>query len=141
MNIFNAEKEHMDKIYELIQELENKEINKNAFFDVYNSNISNPNVFYLLAEENNEIIGFAGLHIQLLLHHTGRVGELQEIVIKEKMRGKGIGESLFKDIKRIAKESGCLQLEVCCNLKREKSLLFYKNQGLELSHNKLTMLL
>jgi len=142
VEIVKANINHLEAIYTLICELENKNLNKNDFSQIYRDNINNDNIFYLIAVEASDIsdiIGFASLHIQKLLHHCGKVGEIQEIIIAKNQQGSGVGTALFNRIKEIAVINNCTLLEVCCNKIREKSHKFYLKQGMAQSHYKFVL--
>ena len=138
LKIIQASIEHLDCVYELICELENECLNKDAFSQIYQGNISNSDVHYLLAVNESGIIGFASLHIQRLLHHCSNIGEIQEMVVSRKHQCSGLGTALFNRIKGIAANNDCSQLEVCCNRVRGESHKFYCRQGMQHSHHKFT---
>jgi PhnO protein len=136
MEIINADIEHLNMVYNLICELENETLNRFNFAKIYQNNIENNDIYYLLAVEGKTIFGFASLHIQKLLHHCANIGEIQEIIISKNQRGQGTGTALFDKIMEIARVNNCLSLEVCCNQVREKSHEFYLKQGMSKSHYK-----
>lgn len=45
---------------------------------------------YIIAREENEIVGFCALHI-----HTPELAEIRSLIVKESKRGMGIGQSLI----------------------------------------------
>lgn len=45
---------------------------------------------YIIAREDNEIVGFCALHI-----HTPQLAEIRSLIVKESKRGMGIGQSLI----------------------------------------------
>jgi Acetyltransferases len=141
MEIVNAEIKHFDDVYKLICELENEHMNREKLFHIYEENTQNPNVYYLLAQIDFEIVGFVSVHIQPLLHHASRIAEIQELIVAENKRGIGIGEALFAKAKEISQKTECVQLEVCCNQVRTKSHNFYSKQGMKNNHYKFTLLL
>ncbi|OXA82576.1 PhnO protein [Flavobacterium aquidurense] len=126
-------------VYKSICELENEELDFEVFAAIFNENISNPNNLYLIAENENEGVGFISFHTQNLLHHCGRVGEIQEFFINEKYRGKGIGRQLIEDIMQYAEENKLKSIEVTTNKRRVENVLIYENLGFTLSHNKFTI--
>lgn len=125
-----------EQIYNLIVALEEINIDTNCFIDIYTANLLNPFVFYFVYEKNNVILGFISVHIQKLLHHTGIIAEIQELIVDEAARGYGVGQNLFQKAKEVSIENGCRQLEVCCNQKRLLSHSFYQSQGMTNSHYK-----
>jgi len=141
MEIINAEIKHFNDVYKLICELENEQMDREKLFHIYEENTQNPNVYYLLAQINFEIVGFASVHVQQLLHHAEKTAEIQELIVAENKRGLGIGEVLFAKAKEFAEEKECMQLEVCCNQARTRSHDFYFKQGMKNNHFKFTLLL
>ena len=139
MDVIRAAMEHKNIVYQLLCELENGKPNLKLFEETYSNNLSDDSIYYLLAINENVAVGFASLHIQYLLHHVGKVGEFQEIIVSKNYRGKSIGEILFKNLRRIALENGCILMEVCCNQNRVQSHEFYLKQGMKNSHYKFTM--
>lgn len=138
MRIITATHIHLDDIYKLLCELENNQLDKLSFTKVYKDNLDNSNVYYFIAIDNEIVIGFASLHIQKLLHHCDKIGEVQELIVTKSFQGNGVGNILLNHIKEIAIENECIQLEVCCNIKREKSHQFYMKNGMIKSHYKFT---
>ncbi|MCL2365400.1 MAG: GNAT family N-acetyltransferase [Defluviitaleaceae bacterium] len=139
MKIINASYKDLEAVYNLVCELEDTKLNKNNFTQIYTDNLNDPNIFYLIAIEEEDIIGFGSLHIQKLLHHCAKVGEIQEIVVIKAHQGAGIGGQLFAALHQLAVSNGCLQLEVCCNENRTASHKFYLKQGMAESHFKYTL--
>lgn len=139
MKIVNAKIEDFEKVYDLICELESEVINKENLYQIYSRNISNSDIYYFLALDGSEIIGFASVHIQYLLHHAAKIAELQELIVTKGKQGIGVGSLLFNQIKKIAFEANCNQLEVCCNQIRKDSHKFYEKNGMKNSHFKFTL--
>jgi len=139
MEIIKATINHLNEIYNLLCELEGgEELDKADFSKAYVENLNNESVFYVVAVKNKEIIGFSSVHIQNLLHHLGKVAEVQELIIAKNHQGIGVGGLLFEKMQEIAIFNGCLEFEVSCNLKRERSHKFYLKQGMKKSHYKFT---
>src|SRR5919198_438884 len=59
-----------------------------------------------LAERDGEIVGLVGLHVSESLEHDGPVGKISEIVVEERLRGKGIGATLMKAAEREGRRRG-----------------------------------
>ncbi|HIP28976.1 MAG TPA: N-acetyltransferase [Sulfurovum sp.] len=56
---------------------------------------------YVLAKENDKIVGYAALHV-----HSKRLAEVRSLIVDEKYRAKNIGESIVKFTLKEAKELG-----------------------------------
>lgn len=141
MIIRKANLNDIEKIYNILCELENKELPVNKFKDVFTENFKNPSVSYFVCENNDSIIAFSSLHIQYLLHHCSKVAEIQELIVKGEYKGNGIGKKLFDEMVKTAQENNCPLLEVCCNQKRIHSHGFYEHCGMLKSHYKFTYML
>ena len=139
LQIKKVKTQDLDFIYKSICELENEELDFEVFTAIFNENLANPNNLYLIAENDNEGVGFISFHTQNLLHHCGRVGEIQEFFIHEKHRGKGVGRELIEKIMQYAEEHKLKSIEVTTNKRRVENVMIYENLGFTLSHNKFTI--
>lgn len=139
VEIRKVEEQDLDFVYKAICELENEELDFKVFKEIFNENISNPNNLYLIAENENEGLGFISFHTQNLLHHCGRVGEIQEFFIHQNHRGKGIGRQLIEKIMQYVNQNNLKSIEVTTNRRRVENVLIYENLGFTLSHNKFTI--
>lgn len=140
ISLRKVEKEDAKQVHTLICELENdNNIDFGLFEELYERNIAASGVVYVLAETDGDVVGFGSLHIQNLLHHLGKVAEIQELVVRENQRGRGIGSMIVNYLKQEAIRQGCCLIEVSCNRKREQSHLFYEREGFHKSHFKFTL--
>ena len=139
VEIRKVENQDLDFVYKSICELENEILDFEVFAAIFNENSVNPNNLYLLAENENEALGFISFHTQNLLHHGGRVGEIQEFFIDKNHRGKGIGRQLIEKIIQFSDQNNLKSIEVTTNRKRVENVLIYENLGFALSHNKFTI--
>jgi PhnO protein len=139
IKIRKVEKQDLDFVYKSICELENGILDFGVFAKIFNENISNRNNMYLLAENENEGVGFISFHTQNLLHHCGLVGEIQEFFINKNYRGKGIGRQLIQKILDYADQNNLKSIEVTTNRRRVENVLIYENLGFGLTHNKFTI--
>lgn len=126
----------MDAVYGFLCDLEGEKLDYAGFSAVFTENLSNPKVHYFVLQKDEEIAGFISLHIQRLLHHTAPIGEIQELYISPEVRGEGMGRRLVETAVNKARESGCKQVEVCCNQKRLKTHKFYEHIGFMNTHFK-----
>ncbi|WP_125717961.1 GNAT family N-acetyltransferase [Flavobacterium ustbae] len=139
INIRKIQTIDLNFVYKSICELENEVFDFEIFKGIFVENISNPNHLYLIAESENESLGFITFHIQNLLHHCGLVGEIQEFFIDKNHRGKGVGRKLVDEILKRSEQNNLKSIEVTTNKKRVENVLIYENLGFTLSHNKFTI--
>ena len=85
----------------------------------------------IIAEVNNEPVGFA-LFFYNVSTFEGRCGiYIEDMYVKDKMRNKGIGKSMFSFIARHAINNGCSRLEWTVLRWNKPSINFYKKLGAE----------
>jgi len=83
--------------------------------------------YLYVVEDGEEIIGCATLHLQSkLIRNGGVAGFIEDVVVKEKNRGQGIGELLVKKLVELAKDLGCYKVSLSCFPERTE---FYKRCG------------
>jgi len=129
-------------VYEQICELENFRFKINDFQNIFLKNINDLNKLYYLAEsQDGEIIGYISCHVELLLHHCGKVAEIQELFVKQGFRNLGVGKKLVAHIELLIKKMGCISFEVTAQNKRMNTHAFYKNVGFTSSHLKFTKII
>ncbi len=126
-------------IYDLICDMESKELDYRKFEHIFCDYLEDDSFFSIVAEENGFIIGCLNLRIEYQLHHTEKIAEIMELAVMDGHRSKGIGEELFQRASKIVKDNGCLQIEACCNQLRLKAHKFYERQGMNKFHYKFSM--
>ncbi len=131
-----ANEADFDSVYELLNQLKGSQHNYEAFEQNYLQNIADPLVHYLIAVQKNEVVGFISLHVQRILHHPSLTGEIQELIIEENHRGKGIGKMLMEKVELLAKELKLEEVELTTRIHRKEAQEFYKNLGYTNSHLK-----
>lgn len=124
-------------VYQFVCELQNKLFDRQLMETLYLENIANPDHIYLIASFNSDPIGYISCHIQNLLHHGGKVAEIQEMYVASEHRRKGVGKLMMHEMKKQVQERGVLQLEVTTRAIREKAIQFYVRESFEDSHKKL----
>ncbi len=127
------------KIYEFICDLEGFNFNYKIFEQIFETNIQNPNNYYLVAKNNEQqIVGFISCHTQLLLHHCEKVAEIQELYVLNEFRNNGIGQKLLKSIEVLLVQEGCKVIEVTAQNKRTRTHSFYEANEYLNTHKKFT---
>jgi len=129
---------HDEKIvYDFLCELEEETLPPGAFRDTFRRNLHDPAVHYLLANLRGEPVGFLGCHVQHLLHHAGRVAEIQEFFVRPPARGQGVGKQLLAALESRLRREHIRQLEVTTHQRRTAAVGFYQRAAFALSHHKL----
>ncbi len=123
-------------VYSLISDLEAHEMDIKSFEVIYSKNLSDSNIYYLVAELESKIVGFISLHVQHILHHSKVTCELQELNIIQELRGSGIGAKLMHEVEKIAKDLNLEEIELTTKIHRERAQAFYRKLGYTYTHNK-----
>ena len=139
VELISANKSDCKYVYGLLCILEQTEFEYSTFQNNYLDNLNNENVHYFVVMYKNEKCGFISIHSQILLHHNSKIGEIQEFIIDEKYRQKGIGRNVIKIIKEFCTTNNIQQLEVCTNKIRLDTQRFYTDNEFIESHYKYTM--
>lgn len=124
-------------LHTMLCDLENQKLDKVAFEKVFHINLANESVIYLIAEVEGRPIGMASCHVQWLLHHAGRVAEIQEMYVEPEFRSKGIGSDLVSGLIDFAVKIGAVHMEVTTNRIRLDTHRFYEREGFVNTHFKL----
>lgn len=131
--IEEAKLENKEEIYQLICILENKEIKKEHFDQVYEEGLKDPNTIYLVYRDE-KIVGFLSFKIHHYLHHDFDTGEIVELIVLPEKRNLQIGKKLIEKIEEIARERNLEQIELSTSTYRKDAHRFYERQGYEKLH-------
>lgn len=139
MNIRHATPQDISQIWNLIVALA---VNENALEKVKleKGDISeylfgaSPCLFALIAEENNEILGIA-LYYYRISTWVGKTLHLEDLVVSEHARGKGIGSQLFKALAQVALDSNSRRIDWEVSIGNNKGKAFYAQLGADFEEN------
>ncbi len=108
-----------------------KPLNIQSLQSVYDLALSSENQKYLCAVEKNKVVGFGSLTIKNNLWQEGYLGHIDELVVDNGSRGKGIGRQLLSQLIILAKEKKCRRVELDTAFHRKEAHRFYEQQGFE----------
>lgn len=126
------------QVHRMICLLEEQELDRGTFEEIYLFNIADERNIYLVAEIDNKVVGFVSCHGQQLLHHNGWVYEIQELFMDEAYRGKGIGKHLLDELERQLAERKYDMIDVTSGNRRKEAHAFYMKNGFNQTHQKFT---
>ena len=89
-------------------------------YTVFKSELENKNSKYIVAKQNNEIIGFAGIWIAIDIAH------ITNIVIKKDCRKLGIGSQLLQELINICKELNLKEITLEVNEHNQPAINLYQ---------------
>ena len=118
----------------LMQELwPDKKLKKSATQVLILEQLNLGNKEFYVAKDMGNIVGFISLRTQYAFYKQSRVGIIDELVVDEKYRDKGVGDSLVKYVMKIAKKKSCKALQLYSALHRKGAHKFYKNHGFKIT--------
>ncbi len=135
-NIRECQNSDVGEVYRLVNQLKERQLDKNAFFKKFNQNFLDKNIEYWCLSANVRMIGFVSVHKNLPLHHNVPIYEIQEFVIDKDYRGKGYGSKLMQFV---IGRFDTKKLELASNKQRVKSRQFFEKYGFMATHNKFVL--
>jgi GNAT superfamily N-acetyltransferase len=133
MIIRKGEKKDMKAVLELIQELATFEKEPDAVVvtvaDLEKDGFGETPLFHtFIAKINDEIVGIA-LYYYRYSTWKGKTIHLEDLIVKEKMRGSGIGFALYSKIIEQGKKDNVLRIEWAVLDWNIQAINFYKKSG------------
>jgi len=83
----------------------------------------------LVAELDGEVVACLSISVMQVLHRPAPVGRISMMVVREGLRGRGIGATLVRAAEQTLAEQGCYMVEVTSNLTRTEAHRFYEKLG------------
>jgi GNAT superfamily N-acetyltransferase len=133
MNIRKGTIEDMSAVLDLIRELATFEKEPNAVVvsvsDLERDGFGESPLFHtFIAEQNNEIVGMA-LYYYRYSTWKGRTIHLEDLIVKEKMRGSGLGFELYAAVIAQGKNDGVRRIEWNVLDWNTPAIEFYEKSG------------
>jgi len=85
----------------------------------------------LVAEVEDNVVGFAQLHVAPAIEYDGDAAKLAALVVDAEHRGDGIGRMLVEAMETEARARQCVLLFVTTSERRADAHAFYERIGLE----------
>ena len=89
-------------------------------YNIFKNELENPNSKYIVAKNNSDIIGYAGIWIAIDIAH------ITNIVVKKDCRNQGIGSYLLKELIEISKKLEVKELTLEVNEYNLAAINLYK---------------
>lgn len=102
--------------------------------DYFKKRIAGKNGVCFVAEIDGNIVGYlAGGMIKPYSYRTiKKQSELENTLVKEEFRGRGIGEKLFKEFIKWSQEQGAERIKVSASAENQRAIKFYERAGFTL---------
>jgi GNAT superfamily N-acetyltransferase len=109
--------------------LEARELNFERFRAIYGSNLDRKDKRYFLAFAQDAVLGFISVSVDGMLFCADKLATIDELIVTETARGKGVGRALLDAVRACAKDEGCVAIGVTSNLRRMGAHAFYERYG------------
>lgn len=110
------------------------DVNPVSWYSTLRKMIASPEWTFLLAEEGPNKYGLVILLILPSLYHGGNYAAITELIVTKEAQGKGIGQMLVEESKRLARTMGCEEIDVSVEVDNEKAKGFYEKLGFTKKH-------
>jgi ribosomal protein S18 acetylase RimI-like enzyme len=91
--------------------------------------IHHPHSRILLAKQDHETIGMLSISMRRTALHPAPSALIDELIVAEEHRGKGIGSSLLTAAIDMCRQIGCCEVEVSTEMSNENARAFYTASG------------
>ena len=93
---------------------------------------SDPRQKLLVVEQQGEVVGtIVLLVIPNLSHNATPWAFLENLIVTERHRRRGLGRMLLQHTIELAKQSGCHMVELCSDVRRREAHILYNSVGFE----------
>ena len=102
----------------------------NTIFDKISKN---PDHIIYVAINDGKVIGATTLLIeQKFIHDGGKIGHIEDVVVRKGYQGKGVGKKIVNALLKYAEKKGCYKTILDCT---EDLIPFYENLGFKRHSN------
>ena len=91
--------------------------------------LDDPSSWLIGAGDDGVLVGVAALHVMPMLEMDGKLGRLLALVVDERYRGRGLGQSLVAAAEEQARAAGCVKMEITSSRHRTRTHEFYQLLG------------
>jgi ribosomal protein S18 acetylase RimI-like enzyme len=92
--------------------------------------LETPGGFILLAEKSRQVVGLLSYSIRPNLYHAADSCLIEEFVVRQSERGKGIGGELLEALFQQLASQNCAEVSVTTMPDNQKAIDFYKAHGM-----------
>jgi GNAT superfamily N-acetyltransferase len=106
-----AEPQDFDAVTALLEELGRQQVTdetRDRCREIYAAQLSDPTVAHLVAvDDAGEVVGFCSLHFRSRLNYPTPQAWVPDLIVRESVRGTGVGWALLEHAERRALERRC----------------------------------
>lgn len=91
--------------------------------------LKEPGSYLLVARDGDEVVGFINFMVRRTALHAGLSGLIDELVVRQGIRGSGVGRLLIMAAADTCRQLGCVELEVSTEKTNAAARWFYRKCG------------
>lgn len=129
MEIRRITLDDLDRVFELLNVLYENKLKYEKFKEIYKLKLNDENSYYIVAIEENKIIGILTSELQVKLHRAKKQSFIEDLIVDKDYRNKGIGKALLHNAVEYAKNNNCEVVELTSYIKNENAHRFYENNN------------
>ena len=131
-NYFISNLHENHQIFIVMDNINNNNNNNNNSNSNTNINITND-----VSNNNENIIGSATILIETkIIHNFGKVAHIEDVIVDNNYRGKGLGKMLINKCINYAKHHDCYKIILNCS---DKNIPFYEKCGFSKKENEMAL--
>ncbi|WP_298651956.1 GNAT family N-acetyltransferase [uncultured Proteiniphilum sp.] len=135
--IRNIKENDLDEVAHLYTLFWNGKMNLSKMKQKFSEISKNPNYIFLCAEESGKVIGtIQGVICEELYGECTPFLVMENFVVAENSRGKGVGRELLSELEKIGKEKNCSQIIFITETDRKETVGFYERVGFNSTSHK-----
>lgn len=119
----------LDKVYELMNSLYEGKLKYYKFNSIYKLKLQDKNSYYIVAIDNENIVGVLTSELQEKLHRERLQLFIEDLIVEETKRNKGIGKAMLENAVEFAKDNNCEVVELTTYKDNVKAHKFYESNG------------
>lgn len=130
ISIRPATEQDVESVIALIAQLGYPDLPLPGFAETYHSVLRHPAMTVIVCEDDDVVVGLATISRRPQLRLRADLITIDEFVVADNARGRGIGRALLEHIKAMAAKAGARRLELNTNRLRESyRRAFYLKNG------------
>jgi len=108
-----VERNDLESVIVLLQNISSFFPPRDSFDDIWQGFTSQENNFSFIAEEGSHVIGYGSILIETKIR-GGKLGHIEDIVVAQDYRRRGIGKVLLETLYTLALDHGCYKVSLHC---------------------------
>ena len=108
-----------------------KPLDSESLRRIYDRALCSNQQVYLCAVGEGRVAGFGSLTVKSNLWNEGFVGFVDEMIVDQTHRGRGIGTQILDKLISWARDRGCIRIELDSAFHRKDAHAFYERRGFQ----------